>query len=257
MVYSNLLKKHGSIYYLNQDEKDAIMFFLEKNVWYSRYDRLYDAPFTLQDLVEIGNSWFYHVNSFVGKINFETDILAYINVDRAQYLKLGSASQTTLISEFRERIESQTGIKTKEIGDTGEALIHGHECMKLKLAKREDLINKVVIIPTFLAMGFDIRSFEPDETIKCIEVKTTISNSALAFNRFHLTDNEWNVAGNFKEKYFVYRLMITRADIKLFVIKNPIDMYKKGHLDIKLENGAEVQFKPTAGTLEDILIWKK
>lgn len=257
MAYANLLKKHGNEYYLNHDEKDAIMFFITKNVWYNQYDKLYGASFTLQDLNEIGNSWFYYVNDFVGKINFETDILTYINVDKSQYLKLESASHAALISEFRERIEKPLGVKTKEIGDTGESLIHGHECMKLKQARRDDLVQKVVIIPTYLAMGYDIRSYEPDETIKCIEVKTTISNSALDFNRFHLTDNEWNVAGNFKEKYFVYRLMITRANIKLFVIKNPIDMYKKGHLDVKLENGAEVQFKAEAGTFEEILIWKK
>lgn len=257
MVYANLLKKHGNEYYLNHDEKDAILFFIKKNVWYNRYDKLYGASFSLQNLNEIGNSWFYYVNDFVGKINFETDILTYINVDKSQYLKLESDSHAALISEFREKIENPLGVKTKEIGDTGESLIHGHECMKLKQAKREDLVQKVVIIPTYLAMGYDIRSYEPDETIKCIEVKTTISNSALDFNRFHLTDNEWNVAGNFKEKYFVYRLMITRANIKLFVIKNPIDMYKKGYLDVKLENGAEVQFKAKAGAFEEILIWKK
>lgn len=256
MVYANLLKKHGNLYYLNPNEKEAISFFLKKNLWYDGYDKLYARSFNLSDLSRIGNSWFYYINSLVGKVHFETDILAYINVDKSQYHKLESVSHAALISEFIERAKRPLGVKAKEIGDTGETLVHGHECMKLKKSGREDLIPKVVIIPTYLAMGYDIRSFEPDETIKCIEVKTTISNSSLDFNKFHLTSNEWNVASNFKEKYHVYRLMITRTDIKLFVIRNPIDMYKKGYMVVTLADGAEIQFKTVAGKFEALLIWK-
>jgi hypothetical protein len=256
LVYANLLKKNGEQYYLNLSEREAILFFIKKDTWFNGYDGLYGISFKLSQLKEIGISWFSYVNSFVGKIHFETDVLSYINVDKARYLQLESISHKTMISEFMERVERPLRVKTKDIGDTGEALIQGHECMNLKIRKKEDLIPKVVILPNHLAMGYDIRSFELDDTFKFIEVKTTISNSSLDFNRFHLTDNEFNAAKSYKEKYYVYRLMITRAGIKLFVIKNPIAMYKKEKIEVTLGAGAEMQFKLDAGTFVDLLIWQ-
>lgn len=128
--------------------------------------------------------------------------------------------------------------------------------MNLKKQNREDLIPKVVILPNHLAMGYDIRSFEADDTIKCIEVKSTISNSTLDFNRFHLTDNEFNAAKSYKEKYYVYRLMVARSGIKLFVINDPISMYKKELIDVTLGSGAEMQFKSGAGKFVELLVWQ-
>ncbi|CAE6485817.1 protein NO VEIN domain-containing protein [Candidatus Nitrosotenuis uzonensis] len=255
MVYANLLKKNGEFYYLNLSEKEAILFFIKKSVWFNRYDRLYGTSFELSKLQEIGFTWLYYVSSFIGKIRFETDVLSYLNVDKAKYLRLESIAHKQLISEFMQRAARKQGVKTKDIGDTGEALVQGHECMILKKRSREDLIPKVVILPNHLAMGYDIRSFEPDDTFKFIEVKTTISNSSLDFNRFHLTDNEFNAAKSYDEKYYVYRLMITRAGIKLFVIRNPIKMYKKDLIEVTLGEGAEMQFKTNAGKFEELLIW--
>lgn len=256
LVYANLLKKNGELYYLNLSEREAILFFIKNDTWFNGYDKLYGVSSKLSQLKEIGFSWIYYVNSFIGKIRFETDVLSYINVDKAKYLKLESISHQELISEFIERAARPVGVKTKDIGDTGEALIQGHECMILKKRNKENLIPKVVILPNHLAMGYDIRSFEADDTFKFIEVKTTISNSSLDFNRFHLTDNEFNAAKSYKEKYYVYRLMITRAGIKLFVIKNPINMYKKDLIEVTLGDGAEMQFKLAAGTFEELLIWQ-
>ena len=45
---------------------------------------------------------------------------------------------------------------TKDIGDIGENLVHGHECMRIKLGGREDLLHllhyslTVVILPHHL-----------------------------------------------------------------------------------------------------------
>ena len=161
-----------------------------------------------------------------------------------------------IIPELLSRFEGPQPVKTKEIGDAGENLVQGHECMKLKLKKRDDLISKVKIYPNHLALGYDIRSYDPQESVKLIEVKTTISYSPLQFKTFHLTDNEWNVASNFDEKYYVYRLMINRQKVKLFVIHSPISQFKEGYMDVKLENGADVTFKEKAGSFEELLFWK-
>ena len=102
-------------------------------------------------------------------------------------------------------------LTTKDIGDIGESLVHGHECMRIKLGGREDLIHLIKRIPTQFAVGYDISSVELDERKRYIEVKTTISSKPLHFNRIHLTKNEWNTASSTHDRYFVYRLLRSRS----------------------------------------------
>lgn len=256
MVYANLLVKHGSNYYLNKTEKIAIDYFLENKTWFDGYDELFGKQFKTSDVAKIADSWFQYVNSYADKISFETNIFQYVGADISAYQHLYEQAEE-IIPELLSRFEGPQPVKTKEIGDAGENLIQGHECMKLKRDKREDLISKVKIYPNHLALGYDIRSYDSKENAKLIEVKTTISNSALQFNRFHLTENEWNIASNFDEKYFVYRLMINRLKVKLFVIQSPISRFKHGYMNVKLENGADVMFTEKAGNFEELLFWKE
>lgn len=255
LVYANLLVKHASKYYLNKTEKIAIDYFLENQTWFDGYDELYGKNFKTSDVQKISDDWFHYVNSYANQISFETDIFQYVGADISAYQHLYEQAEE-IIPELLSRFEGPQPIKTKEIGDAGENLVQGHECMKLKLKKRDDLISKVKIYPNHLALGYDIRSYDPQESVKLIEVKTTISYSPLQFKTFHLTDNEWNVASNFDEKYYVYRLMINRQKVKLFVIHSPISQFKEGCMDVKLENGADVTFKEKAGSFEELLFWK-
>ena len=99
--------------------------------------------------------------------------------------------EKTIMSDLVQRddvIEKRIDIyydmlTTKDIGDIGENLVHGHECMRLKLGGREDLIHLIKRIPTQFAVGYDISSVELDERKRFIEVKTTISSKPLHFNR--------------------------------------------------------------------------
>ena len=79
--------------------------------------------------------------------------------------------------------------------------MHGHECMRIKLGGREDLLHLIKRIPTQFAVGYDISSVELDERKRYIEVKTTISSKPLHFNRIHLTKNEWNTASSTHDRY--------------------------------------------------------
>jgi len=256
MVHANLLEKKGKKYYLNPSEKEKTLYFIKENKYFTEYDKLYKTSSELSKLQEIGFSWFHYVSEFIGKIRFETDVLSYVKIDKAKYLELESGSHNQLISEFIEKTEKHDEITSKDIGNTGELLILGHECNIQKKRGRIDLIKKVVIYPDHLGLGFDIRSYENDDTQKFIEVKTTISNSSLDFKRFHMTDNEYNSASTHKERYYVYRLMISRANIKLFVIRDPIGKYMKSHIVVKLGDGADMTFKKSAGKYEQLLIWK-
>ena len=136
--------------------------------------------------------------------------------------------------------------------------MHGHECMRIKLGGSEDLIHLIKRIPTQFAVGYDISSVELDERKRYIEVKTTISSKPLHFNRIHLTKNEWNTASSTHDRYFVYRLMLSKNERKLFLLQDPVGLYKKDEIDMVPSNGADITFDPTkVGQFEELLTWKR
>ena len=265
MTYANLLERRGSSYYLNKTENQAIDFFIKNQTWFEGFDIFYNQKISVPEIKKISSLWYLYVNSYAGKVRFETDLLSFIGINKSSYAKLASKSlqniSTAVTGSIPQLLVITSTPKTKIIGDAGEALVHGHECTTLKKAKRNELISKVVILPNHLAMGYDIRSFDVKSNIKNIEVKTTISFSSLTFNQFHLTENEWNIADKLGKNYFVYRLQINRkdngeADVKLFVIQNPIEKYKKGIIQVKSKNGMDITFNTKAGSYEELLIWK-
>ena len=109
-----------------------------------------------------------------------------------------------------------------------------------------------------MGVGYDIQSFENDgsRNKKYIEVKTTISNKPLKVDRVHLTSNEWNTAQTLTKAYYVYRLQITRTELNLFILNNPVGLYKNDEVTMTPEDdGAEVQFSPQkVGRYEDVII---
>ena len=155
-------------------------------------------------------------------------------------------------------LEKSDVIKTKDIGDMGESLVHSHECQRVKIGGREDLIHLIKRIPTQFAVGYDIQSVELDERKRYIEVKTTISSKPLHFNKVHLTPNEWNTANTMRDRYFVYRLMISKTEKKLFLIQDPVGLYKRDLIDMIPKDGADITFSTTraeVGNFEELLTW--
>jgi len=257
LVYANLLKKNGANYYLNKAEMESIVTFIESSLWYDRYDKFYGKRFTVKDLREANFQWVYFVNSLAESTTFETDIMSLVGIE-AKYHEPRLIPEGAIAELLKKKTTGQE-IKTKEIGDKGEGIVYGHESMRLKIGKKQELISRVYKIPDYLGIGYDIRSFELDakNTHRLIEVKTTISNSAIDFKQFHLTEPEWNAAQNYEDKYYVYRLLINRQGITLFIIKNPVEKYKKDQLRVTLSNGAQVRFTDKSGKYERLLIWEK
>ena len=134
-------------------------------------------------------------------------------------------------------------------------MVHGHECQRLKIGGRKDLVHLVTKIPTELGVGYDISSRELDDTIRNIEVKTTISAKPIVFNKIHLTPNEWQAAKSYKERYFVYRLMVSKAGIKLYILQDPVQLFKDDLIDITPREGMEITFREAAGHYEELLEW--
>jgi len=255
MVLADLLVFYGNKYYLNLDDTESIAAFRESDILFTLYEPLYNKEhLTPSDVNVFYDYWYHFVNRKIEKEIFKTDLFKYLGIDRSQYTRIEEISY----EEFYSTIERRGEIKTKEIGDFGENLVHGHECMKVKLAGRSDLIHLIMKIPTAFAVGFDIQSVELDETKRYIEVKTTISRGAISFNKFHMTRNEWSAAESLRKRYFVYRLMISKNDKKMFIIPDPVGQYKAdtGTIQITVVDGADIVFKEKAGKQEKLLIWK-
>ena len=269
MEIANLLKTYDSrMYYLNTLEEEAIIKFCESSEWFAEYDvMLKNRAGSMQAVKDCTVGWFSYVNRDIQNTDFATDILAYIasDADELKALKDNiTTEQDATVSdlvdrdnELQRRIASYyDAFTTKDIGDIGESLVHGHECMRVKIGGREDLIHLIKRIPTQFAVGYDISSVELDERKRYIEVKTTISSKPLHFNRIHLTKNEWNTASSTHDRYYVYRLLLSKSERKLFLLQDPVGLYKKDLIDMIPGDGADITFDPqSVGRFEELLTW--
>ena len=273
MEIANLLKTYDSrMYYLNTLEEETIIKFCESNEWFAEYDNMIRRRSgTLAAVTECANGWFRYVNRDINNTDFATDILSYIANDEndlAQLRKMAAEEQNQTgyadfigqEKSFEHRVATYfDGFTTKDIGDIGEGLVYGHECMRVKTGGREDLIHLIKRIPTQFAVGYDISSVELDERKRYIEVKTTVSSKPLHFNKVHMTKNEWNTANSTKDRYYIYRLMLSKTERKLFLIQDPVGKYKNDIIEmVQSGDGADITFDlERSGQFEELLTWKK
>ncbi len=254
MKIANLLITYDSkTYYINELENESILKFLNSTEWYSAYDTMIENRMaTTEEISACEQGWFAYINRDLNDTDFSTDILAFISSSSKEYEELKKQS----LELFDEKLQNESEISTKDIGDMGENLVHGHECQRVKNGGRADLVHLIQHIPTQFAVGYDIQSVELDATKRYIEVKTTISSKPLHFNKIHLTPNEWSTATSLKERYFVYRLAINKKEKRLFIIQDPVRLYKNDIIDMNVRNGAELTFDvDKAGSFEELLAW--
>ncbi len=253
METANLLVSHDSrVYYTNTLENQIIMKFVNSKEWFGGYDKMIENGYgSIKDIEALAPEWYRFVNRQISYTDFATDILAFISSDSREYEALQANREQT----FADILDGD-GIKTKDIGDMGESLVHTHECQRIKSGGRPDLVHLIKRIPTSLAAGYDIQSVELDGKKRYIEVKTTISSKPLHFNKLHMTPNEWNTASSIKDRYFIYRLFISKNDKKLFIIQDPVGLYKDDKIEMIPKDGAEIAFDTDkAGIFEDLLSW--
>ena len=253
MEIANLLVSHGKNFFLNSSEKSSIQAFIDSGTWFDKYDRGIEVKdITLEEVKGFQSAWFSYVNQETEEETFETDILSLIAADEEDYKSLRESA----VASFRDRLDGES-VGTKEIGDVGENLIYGHECMRVKIGGREDLIKLIKCIPNHFAVGYDINSRELNETHRFVEVKTTISSRELDFLKFHLTPNEWKAAESSGQRYFVYRLLLSKRSIKLYILPNPVGQYKNNNLEMIPRDGADINFDPgKCGEFTKLLLWK-
>lgn len=255
MEIANLLVSHdGYNFYLNTLENEAILKFINSSEWFDEYDTmLKNREGTMQCINDCKTGWFRFVNRKIEDTDFSTDILAFISSNSEEYEELRKLS----FSMYDEKLEKAEQLRTKDIGDIGESLVYGHECQRVKIGGRADLLHLIKRIPTQFAVGYDVQSVELDERKRFIEVKSTISSKPLHFNKIHLTPNEWNMASSVNDRYFVYRLMISKEEKKLFILQDPVRLYKNDLIDMLPKDGADITFYPDkSGNFEELLAWE-
>ena len=112
--------------------------------------------------------------------------------------------------------------RQKKLGDRGEKIVLGLEKKRLTDAGRKDLAKKIERVSLKSdSLGYDILSFEIDETKRFIEVKATISKVGSA--NFFYTANELKTAQE-NENYFIYMVYdVASKAPKVWAINNPFN----------------------------------
>lgn len=252
MEIANILQKRYGYFSLKENQTVAINVFATDNMFFKRYERFYDKNnYSTSELSEVEPSWFEYVNQSMNPDLFKTDISAIF--------KPGEEIEVIFDDKIKEVVSSDI-TTTKDIGNIGESLVCGHEKMRLKINGYEEFIRLVQIVdsPSYHP-GFDIDSYEADgtENHRYIEVKTTISKKKIQLYGFHMSPNEWRVANTIKEHYCVYRLMLSEKDKTLFVLRNPVQLYKKDQIEAEPHDGMEISFSEKNFKPTKLLIWKK
>ena len=253
MVLANLLKEYHGYYYINGIEAETLASLIISDKWFEGYDHLYGKNVLDIDINAIRADWYNYVNADIDPQSFNTNLADFL---KEQYFENEYAE---ILSDRILELFKTDDVKTKDIGDVGESLVIGHEKMRLIECGLKDYIHIVKKIPTALAVGYDIQSLEgtPDKAKRYIEVKSTISKNKLHYFNVHLTTNEWETATTLKDHYFIYRLMITSDEMYLYLLKNPVAMYKQDKITMIPKDGADLGFTEDVCEKIKLKIWQQ
>ena len=252
MEIASLLERRMDGYFiLKPNSLPDVTAFIEDNSYFEGYEPFYKVErLTPSMLAPVEDGWFTYVDTILDPLKFKTDIRSLTEVSELEIV-------------FDDRIAEIIGNKnttTKDIGNIGESIIYSHEKQRLKLAGYEELLHLIAIVdsPSYHP-GFDIDSLEGDGTNhhRYIEVKTTISRQKINLYSFHMSPNEWYVAETHREHYYVYRLMLSAHDKILYVLRNPVALYKNDEINAFPRNGMEISFDSNKFTPENLLIWQE
>ncbi len=252
MEIANLLEKRHGYFSLKGNETSALNLFIEDTTWFNGYDSFYGKNhIETSELSKIEPSWFNYVNDSMNPQLFKTSIPTILTENN---------EINVILDERIKAVVYSTEKTTKDIGTLGEAIICSHEKMRLKINGYEDFVRLVQIVdsPSYHP-GFDIDSYEADgtEDHRYIEVKTTISKQKVQIYGFHMSTNEWRVANTIQEHYCVYRLMLSEHERTLFILRNPVKLYKTDKIDAEPRDGMDITFSSNDFQPSELLTWKK
>lgn len=223
-----MLKDYKGKYFFREDAQEFFVYFKDHAPLFKSYLK----EQKLQEIEAIKPSWIDFVN------------------DSSKSLL---ASFEDEISKKSSTVSSALPFSTKQIGDEGEALTLAHEKIWLSNNGRPELSKLVNHMPTQFAVGYDVLSRELDATMRHIEVKTTVSQKDFTVNRVHLTPNEWSAAESHRDRYFIYRLQLSEESCSLWIIQDPVGLYKQDRVKMVPRNGADIFFDETCYKTVELL----
>ena len=251
MELADLLKDNGHSYYsLKGDQLTTINAFVQDASFFRNYDKFYDTKVavTTSELSKLEPLWYEYVDNQMNPDLFKTDVAHLIET---------SPDIPRIYKEQILYVLHSEKATTKDMGNIGESIVEGHEKTRLINAGYPELSKRVAVVdsPSYHP-GYDIDSFEGDEAQihRYIEVKTTISQKQILQYDFHMTTNEWSVASTHEEHYYVYRLMISHNGMKLYVIKDPVQLYRSKKINAIPRNGMEIHFDSENFSTTEILV---
>lgn len=252
MEIANLLEEHNGYFSLKGNERQSIMQFAEDKTFFDGYENFYNKEcIENADLSKVEPYWFEYVNNSLRPDLFKSDV--------SNLLKYNEEIDVVFHDRIQQMVVSDDKTK-KDIGNLGEAIICGHEKMRLKICGYERFVKLVQIVdsPSYHP-GFDIDSYEADgtEDHRYIEVKTTISKKPVQMYGFRMSPNEWRVASTIKEHYCVYRLMLSEQSKVLYVLRDPVKLYKTDMIEAEPRDGMEITFDINSFEPTELLAWKK
>jgi hypothetical protein len=247
MVQANLLDELGGMYRLNKGEETAIHAIIADKNFFDEYSSVIKSDGTWdKDEYKIADAnWMEWFADTVGGEDLETPISALIK-DRVNL-----PDEWKKIREMlAKKNTSARRAHLKELGDEGEEIAFQYE--KDAVAKsRPDLVHLVKNVSANGSLGYDIISLHPSQERrkKYIEVKTTKKNyESDVIIPFTMSINEWSVATQSGDDYFIYRVIITREGVTIFAIQNPHLRNKEGVLQIE-PVAYKVVYTSQAGTI--------
>ena len=232
MVEANLLTELRGMYALNEGEKKAIYSIIADQNFFDGYSTVIksDGSWDKDSYKKIDTEWMEWFADGIEDEALETPATALVK-DENNY-----PDQWKKIKAILERRDpTMRGNALKELGDEGEKIAYEYEKEAVKKV-RADLVQMVRIVSNTAALGYDILSVQPEEgrRKKYIEVKTTKKNYESDFMiPFTISINEWSVAQQFGDDYFIYRVIITKEGVTIFSIQNPPKKNAEKHLGIE------------------------
>lgn len=175
------------------------------------------------------------IDEYLQSNSFFTDILnTYISEQSKSYTVHANSllelleEAPTLHQDIKERIKRKVNyirnhdfaekekLNTK-IGQAGEELIIMFETERLTRLKKPELAAKIEWVSKDIGdgLGYDIKSFNEDGSVRYIEVKTTNLGKKAPF---YFTINELLFSEKYSENYYLYRVFNFSKDKKLFII---------------------------------------
>lgn len=237
-------------YFLNPRSLAISITIANRATAFTGYEHLYGSKPSAREVAACQLKWIEFASAISGVPDLAGDI--------SEVLALSSDGLTESINQDLLRVitEARTG-SSHEIGRVGEAIAIQHERNRLRELGRPNLAPKVKKIPDHHGVGYDLKSYEgvQDGIVnvqRLIEVKTTRKKSRKPFLSFKMTTNEWVAAYEYRDYYFVYRIFLSSAGPRMFVIRNPFQRYVDREISMTPRNGAEITCLPKAGIWEEL-----